>query len=90
MIEKLQTFTTANGAPFPFDVESVTDLLSWSPRVRCVAVDGNQYRLHEGDDGKVTADALRRIIAEKTGGELTEHTQEAEADQEEAEDSETS
>lgn len=72
MIDKLKSHTTETGSPFPFDVEEVADLLSWSPRVRCVAVCGEQYRIHEGDDGKVTAEALRGIINEQTGGQLIE------------------
>ena len=72
MIKQLKEYTIEKGSPFPFDVEEVADLLSWSPRVRCVAVCGEQYRVHEGNNGELTAERLRRIVDERTEGTFTE------------------
>ena len=67
----LEAFDTVTGAPFPFDVETVTDLATWEPKPRTVAVSSDgQFRLI--DDSERTTRQLRGIVLDKSNGQAIE------------------
>ncbi len=70
----LEKLTIENGAPFPFSVEEVIDIAVADVLPRVIAIDRGtaQYRVCDAGDGKNTADALRRLVAEHSTLPLTE------------------
>lgn len=75
----IENHTPKTGAPFPFKVEHVSDLSLWEPKPRTIAVDEAMGRFRVLDNGgsdTVTANALRRIVAEFVGDRCIEWTEE--------------